>query len=100
MSKKSLVEREKKRNLLVKKYFLLRKFLKNELVHSESFEDKLNYSFKLQKLPKNSSPSRFHNRCMVTGRPRGFYRFFRLSRHVLRELAHKADLPGVTKSSW
>ena len=58
MSKKSLIEREKKRNSLVKKYFPLRKFLKEELVRSERFEDKLNFSFKLQSLPKNSSPSR------------------------------------------
>lgn len=100
MSKKSLVEREVKRRFLVDKYSSLRGFLKSELIHSNSFEDKLAFSFKLQKLPKNSSPSRLHNRCMVTGRPRGFYRFFRLSRHVLREMAHRAELPGVIKSSW
>lgn len=54
----------------------------------------------LQKLPKNSSRSRLHNRCIVTGRPKGYYRFFGLSRHVLREMAHEGFLPGVTKSSW
>lgn len=58
MSKKSLIEREKKRRFLVKKYFSLRKFLKHELIHSQTFEDKLVCSFKLQSLPKNSSPSR------------------------------------------
>nr|YP_009538746.1 ribosomal protein S14 [Lepocinclis ovum]AYQ93753.1 ribosomal protein S14 [Lepocinclis ovum] len=100
MSKKSLVEREKKRKFLVKKYFLLRNFLKHELIYSQTFEEKLENSFKLQKLPKNSSPVRLNNRCMITGRPRGFYRFFGLSRHVLREMAYTADLPGVTKSSW
>nr|YP_009541065.1 ribosomal protein S14 [Lepocinclis playfairiana]AYQ93569.1 ribosomal protein S14 [Lepocinclis playfairiana] len=100
MSKKSLIEREKKRRFLVEKFSLLRKSLKNDLVHSKDFDEKLSFSFKLQKLPRNSSPTRLHNRCMITGRPRGFYRFFRLSRHVLREMAHSADLPGVTKSSW
>lgn len=58
MSKKSLIEREKKRRLLVRKYFLVRKYLKSELIRSQNFDDKLNYSFKLQRLPKNSSPSR------------------------------------------
>jgi small subunit ribosomal protein S14 len=54
----------------------------------------------LQKLPRNSSSTRLHNRCMQTGRPRGFYRDFGLSRHNLREMAHKGLLPGVTKASW
>nr|UXD06471.1 ribosomal protein S14 [Eutreptiella sp. CCMP1594] len=58
------------------------------------------YQRMLQKLPKNSSRSRLHNRCIVTGRPKGYYRFFGLSRHVLREMAHEGLLPGVTKSSW
>ena len=55
---------------------------------------------KLQKLPRNSSKIRIRNRCWKTGRPRGYYRDFGLSRHVLREMAHDCMLPGVTKSSW
>ena len=54
----------------------------------------------LQKLPRNSSPTRLHNRCQQTGRPHAYYRDFGLSRHNLREMAHKGLLPGVTKASW
>ena len=54
----------------------------------------------LQKLPKNASPVRLHNRCLVTGRPQGYFRDFGLSRHVLREMAHEGLLPGVRKASW
>ena len=57
-------------------------------------------SKKFEKLPRNSSPSRNRNRCWVTGRSRGFYRDFGLSRHVLREMAHEGLIPGLTKSSW
>lgn len=100
MAKKSIIEREKKRHFLVSKYSLLRKSLKEKIKNSPNFEDKLSYYFQLQNLPRNSAPSRLHNRCFITGRPRGFYRFFGLSRHMLREMAHNGNFPGVTKSSW
>jgi small subunit ribosomal protein S14 len=100
MAKKSIVERDKKRQKLFNKFYSKRAFLKTKMKESDSFDQKLYYQRMLQKLPKNSSRSRLHNRCIVTGRPKGYYRFFGLSRHVLREMAHEGLLPGVTKSSW
>ena len=95
-----MIEREKKRQHLIKKFSSRRVELKSLIKNASSFEEKLNYHRELQNLPLNSSPNRAHNRCLVTGRPKGFYRDFGLSRHVLREMAHNCLLPGVTKSSW
>ncbi|WP_280170121.1 30S ribosomal protein S14 [Priestia megaterium] len=89
MAKKSKIAKEKKRQVLVEKYAELRKQLKEQGNYDE-----------LQKLPRDSSPTRLHNRCEVTGRPRGYLRKFKLSRIAFRELAHKGQLPGVKKSSW
>nr|ASQ39900.1 ribosomal protein S14 [Glaucocystis sp. BBH] len=100
MAKKSMIEREKKRQRLVSRYKNMRSELNEQILQATSFEEKLNLSQKLQSLPRNSAPSRLHNRCSLTGRPRGYYRDFGLSRHSLREMAHQALLPGVTKSSW
>lgn len=100
MAKKSMIARELKRQKLVKKYNNYREKLKIEAKLVLSFEDLLLVHRKLQKLPRNSSPSRLHNRCWKTGRPRSYYRFFGLSRHVLREMAHDGLLPGVIKASW
>jgi small subunit ribosomal protein S14 len=100
MAKKSMVEREKKRLHLVNRFFKKRTELKNQIKATESFKEQLLLSVKLQKLPKNSSVTRLHNRCFVTGRPKGYFRDFGISRHVLREMAHKCLLPGVTKASW
>jgi small subunit ribosomal protein S14 len=100
MAKKSMVEREKKRRRLVAKYSEKRNALKSKLKEAEFLEEKLDLYRKLQKLPRNSSPVRMHNRCRITGRPKGYYRDFGLSRLVLREMAHDCLLPGVTKSSW
>ena len=66
----------------------------------EDFNLKLEIHSKIQKLPRNSAKIRIRNRCWKTGRPRGYYRDFGVSRHVLREMAHQCLLPGVTKSSW
>ncbi|MCY8936049.1 30S ribosomal protein S14 [Peribacillus frigoritolerans] len=74
---------------MVEKYAELRK----------EFKEKGDYAA-LAKLPRDSSPTRVHNRCGVTGRPRGYMRKFNMSRIVFRELAHKGQLPGVKKSSW
>lgn len=95
-----MVEREKKRQKLVDKYAQKRAELKEEFDNATSQMEKLEVHRKLQQLPRNSAPSRVHNRCWVTGRPRGYYRDFGLSRHVMREWAHKGLLPGVVKSSW
>ncbi len=100
MAKKSMIEREKKRQKLVDKYADKRAALKEEFENATSQREKLELHRQLQQLPRNSAPNRVRNRCWVTGRPRGYYRDFGLSRHVLREWAHKGLLPGVVKSSW
>nr|YP_001382191.1 ribosomal protein S14 [Pleurastrum terricola]A6YGB4.1 RecName: Full=Small ribosomal subunit protein uS14c; AltName: Full=30S ribosomal protein S14, chloroplastic [Pleurastrum terricola]ABO69328.1 ribosomal protein S14 [Pleurastrum terricola] len=100
MAKKSMIEREKKRQRLVIKYAQKRQQLKTELKTTSFLEQKVNLNRKLQQLPRNSFPVRLHNRCLITGRPKGYLRDFGLSRHVLREMAHECLLPGVTKSSW
>jgi small subunit ribosomal protein S14 len=100
MAKKSMIERERKRYLLVTKYKEKREFLKEQINNASSMEEKFTLHRKLQNLPRNSAPVRLHNRCSVTGRPRGYFRDFGLSRHVLREYALQGLLPGVTKSSW
>ena len=100
MAKKSMVEREKKRARLIAKYADKRAELKEQLRTATSAAQKLEISRQIQRLPRDSSPTRRRNRCMVTGRPRGYYRDFGLSRNVLREWAHEGLLPGVVKSSW
>ena len=100
MAKKSMVEREKKRARLIAKYADKRAELKEQLRTATSAAQKLEISRQIQRLPRDSSPTRQRNRCMVTGRPRGYYRDFGLSRNVLREWAHEGLLPGVVKSSW
>lgn len=100
MAKKSLIAREKKRELLVQKFIVKRQNLKQELKNSGSIAEKLIIHQKIQQLPRNSSPNRLKNRCKVTGRPKGYYRYFGLSRHLVRELSHNCVLPGVHKSSW
>nr|YP_010881258.1 ribosomal protein S14 [Fossombronia foveolata]WIA67211.1 ribosomal protein S14 [Fossombronia foveolata] len=100
MARKSLTQREKKREKLEKKYNFLRNFLKKEIGEASSLDEKWKIRRKLQSLPRNSAPSRLHRRCSLTGRPRANYRDFGLSRHLLREMAHACLLPGVTKSSW
>ena len=100
MAKKSMVEREKKRIKLTDKYAVKRSNLLQQYRKTEDFNLKLEIHSKIQKLPRNSSKIRIRNRCWKTGRPRGFYRDFGVSRHVLREMAHQCLLPGVTKSSW
>ncbi|WP_226526850.1 30S ribosomal protein S14 [Metabacillus niabensis] len=89
MAKKSKIAKERKRQEMVKKYAEIRKELK----------DKGDYEA-LRKLPRDSAPTRLHNRCEITGRPRGYLRKFKMSRIAFRELAHKGQLPGVKKSSW
>jgi small subunit ribosomal protein S14 len=100
MAKKIIIESEKKRQRLVIKYETKRIELKTSIRQSKSYQEKLDLYIKLDKLPKNSFPIRLRNRCWMTGRSRGYYRDFGLSRHVLREMAHQCLLPGVKKSSW
>lgn len=98
MAKKSMIEREKKRIKLNHKYKKKRENLLNEYKKTEDFNLKLEIHFKIQKLPRNSAKIRIRNRCWKTGRPRGYYRDFGISRHVLREMAHQCLLPGDRKS--
>ena len=100
MARKSLIEREKKKMKLVAKYADKRVALKEEQKRAATFEEKMETQRKLQKLPRNSNPSRVVRRCALTGRPKGVYRKFGLSRTKLRELAMSGKLPGVKKSSW
>jgi small subunit ribosomal protein S14 len=100
MAKKSMIEREKKRAHLVEKYADKRAELKEQFRTASSPAEKLEIHRQLQQLPRNSAPSRKRNRCWVTGRSRGYYRDFGLSRNVMREWAHEGLLPGVVKSSW
>ncbi|NEP54865.1 MAG: 30S ribosomal protein S14 [Moorea sp. SIO3C2] len=100
MAKKSMRQREVKRNKLTNKYIEKRLLLKNSIKLSKDFEQNIVLQKQLQKIPRNSLKCRQRNRCWMTGRSRGFYRDFGLSRHVLREMAHQCLLPGVRKSSW
>ena len=101
MAKKSMIEREKKREALVKKYADKRAALK-EIVSDESkpMEERFRASLKLAKLPRNSSAVRLHNRCQLTGRPHAYYRKLKISRIALRELGSAGQIPGMVKSSW
>jgi small subunit ribosomal protein S14 len=100
MARKGIIERERKRQRLVQKYKKKREFLLRQIKEAVSLEERMSIQRSLQKLPRNCSPVRLHNRCSLSGRPKGYYRHFGLSRHFLREMAHECLLPGVTKSSW
>lgn len=100
MANKAMIQRELKRQRLVMKHAKKRAQIKEQMKSATSLREKLTLHRKLQQLPKNSSPVRLHSRCTVTGRPKGYFRDFGLSRHVLREMAHQGLLPGVKKSSW
>jgi small subunit ribosomal protein S14 len=101
MAKKSMVEREKKRERLVKKYAAKRAALK-EIINDESkpMEERFRATLKLAELPRNSSATRLHNRCQLTGRPHAYYRKLKVSRIMLRELGSNGQIPGLVKSSW
>ncbi len=100
MAKKSAIARNKKRIRMVEKYSEIRSELKDIANSSKSsFEEKMEARRKLDLLPKNSSPVRVRNRCQKTGRPRGYMRFFGLSRISMRDLALRGHLPGIRKGS-
>lgn len=100
MAKKNMIQREIKRKKLIKKNKAKREFLKSQTKKNSDFTKQIEIQKELQKLPRNSAPIRQRNRCWITGRSRGFYNDFGLSRHLLREMSHECLLPGVTKSSW
>ena len=101
MAKLSSIQKNLFRQKLIKKYKTKRKALKSKINDKNiSLEERISYQNKLNDLPRNGSSIRYRNRCEVTGRPRGNYRKFGLSRIKLRELSMSGDLPGVVKSSW
>ncbi len=101
MAKTSMVNREIKRAKLAKRYGAKRIELKAVISSlTASYDEKMEAQAKLQKLPRDSSPSRQRNRCALSGRPRGFYRKFGLGRNKLREATMRGDVPGLRKASW
>lgn len=101
MAKKAMVERNDKRKKMIKRDAAKRAALKAIVMDKEaSMEDRFAAQMKLSKLPRNGAAIRYRNRCELTGRPRGVYRKFRLSRIKLRELGNFGKIPGLTKSSW
>ena len=101
MAKKSAVEKNNRRRALSKRYAPKRAALK-ALIHDRDLppEERFQAVMKLNALPKNASPIRIRNRCEISGRPRAFYRKFRISRIALRDMASLGQIPGVVKSSW
>jgi small subunit ribosomal protein S14 len=101
MAKKSAVNRNEMVKALVKQYAAKRTALK-KIANDDSLplEDRFEARLKLAELPRNSSATRIRNRCVVTGRPRAFYRKLKMSRIALRDLASMGQVPGMTKSSW
>jgi len=101
MAKTSMVMREKRRAVTVKKYAAKRAQLK-ELIRSPrtSPEARATAQAKLQAMPRDASPSRQRNRCAITGRSRGVYRKFGLARVKIREVANRGEIPGLAKASW
>ena len=101
MAKLSQVLRDKRREKLIAKYAVKRAELRKRLNDANvSIEEKMEIQEQFAKLPRNSCPTRLNRRCEISGRSRGYYRKFRISRIALRELALKGQLPGVRKSSW
>ena len=101
MAKLSSIQKNKFRNKLIERFSKKRDMLKSKIKDKNlSLEERIKYQNKLNDLPRNGSSIRHRNRCEVTGRPRGNYRKFGLSRIKLRELSMSGDLPGVVKSSW
>lgn len=101
MAKTSMVNRDIKREKLAKQYAAKRDALKKVVSSTTaSYEEKIDAATKLQKLPRDSSPSRQRNRCELSGRSRGVYRKFGLGRNKLREATMRGDVPGLRKASW
>ncbi len=101
MAKTSMVNRETKRAKLIKQHGAKREALKKIISSADaSYEDRMQAATRLQKLPRDSSPSRKTSRCALTGRPRGVYSKFGLGRNALRKATMNGDVPGLRKASW
>jgi small subunit ribosomal protein S14 len=101
MAKKSSIEKNKRREKLTKQYLERRAKLK-AIAHDKTkpMEERFAATLKLAELPRNSSATRIHNRCVITGRPKAYYRKLKMSRIALRDLGSKGMIPGLLKSSW
>jgi small subunit ribosomal protein S14 len=101
MAKLSQINRNNKRVKMVAQYAARRAALKAKADDmNQAPEERFAARMKLAKLPRNSSPTRIHNRCDLSGRPKGYYRKLRVSRIALRDLANFGQVPGMTKASW
>jgi small subunit ribosomal protein S14 len=101
MAKTNMIERDKRRTQISKKYATLRAQLKETIrTPKSSPEERVAAQAKLQALPRDASPTRQRNRCAITGRSRGVYRKFGLARSKIREVASRGEIPGLTKASW
>jgi small subunit ribosomal protein S14 len=101
MAKQSTIQKNINRKKLIERLSKKRASLKNLLKNKDiSFEDRIKTQVKIDALPRNSSKIRFRNRCFLSGRPRGVYSKFNLSRIAIRDLAGKGQIPGLTKASW
>jgi len=100
MAKTALIEKQGKREKMVKKYAAKRAALKEKMSLKATPEERMDAMKKMAKLPRNANPTRLHNRCSVTGRARGYSRMFGLCRQQVRTQASEGKLPGVRKSSW
>ena len=101
MAKTCMIKKNERRTRMVKNAKSSRDALKATIMDKDTnMEDRFAAVMKLAKLPRDGSATRIHNRCELTGRPRGYYRKFKLSRIKLRELASSGQIPGMTKSSW
>ncbi|MGX7589379.1 30S ribosomal protein S14 [Candidatus Vidania fulgoroideorum] len=100
MSKKSVIQRENKRKILFKKNLKKRVFLKSLIKSVSDYNLKRVIYFKIQRLSRNSNPTRKRNRCTLSGRPRGYIGFFGISRILIRNQISNCEIPGFSKSSW
>lgn len=100
MVKRSIIQRQIKRQKIVDKYALKKKLLANSLKLTNNLKEKYDLYLKIQQMPRNSSKTRLRNRCWKTGKARGYFRFFGLCRNFLRKFANECILSGITKSSW
>jgi len=92
--------RNLKRKKAILDYWDIRHEYKRRIRDARSWPERMTYYYKLRELPVDSSPTRYKNRCLITGRSRGYYRFFKLCRHQIRELANNLELPGIRRASW
>jgi small subunit ribosomal protein S14 len=101
MAKLAVINRQEKREKLVKKFAAKRAGLV-KIINDQSYseEERFQARLKLQALPRNANPTRLRNRCAITGRPRGVYSKFGLGRNKLREIAMRGEVPGMVKASW